>query len=57
MEEGSDDRIDAFMKLPSEERNCNSIFNLGKLVLSFWYLHKNISISGCTKLGITFFRN
>ena len=54
MEEGSDGRIDAFMKLSSEERNCNSIFNLGKSVLVFFYLLKNAFVSGITEFRITF---
>ena len=56
MEEGSDGRIDAFMKLSSEERNCNSIFNLGKsvLVFIFFYLLKNAFVSGITEFRITF---
>ena len=57
MEEDSDDRIEAFMKLPSEERNCNSIFNLGKLISSFCYLHKNVFVSGIIEFSITFYRD
>ena len=55
MEEGSDGRIDAFMKLSSEERNCNSIFNLGKSILVFiFYLLKNAFVFGITEFRITF---
>lgn len=38
VEEGYEGRIEAFMRLPPEERNCNAIFNLGRSSSLLCYL-------------------